>query len=306
MRVCQNSLEMIGRTPIQILNRLHNKKPEIWAKMEYLSPGSSVKDRLAAYLVNEAIENNKIKPGGTFIEATAGNTGIGLAVACAAAGYKFICVMPQKYSMEKQQIIEFLGSTVVRTPQYEGMQGAMQKALDLEKEIPNSLALRQYENPSNPECHYRFTGPEIWEQTAGKVTHFITGAGTGGTFTGVARFLKEKNPNIKTYIVEGEGSILGGGKPGPHWVEGIGSDFWPGALDMSLSDGVFTVSDADSRRMVRNLALEEQILAGGSGGAHVHAALQLAKTCHPTDLIVTLICDRLERYISKGILEPVD
>lgn len=305
MRICQNSLEMIGHTPIQVLNKLHHKKPEIWAKMEYLSPGSSVKDRLAAYLVQDAIKNHKIQPGGTFIEATAGNTGIGLAVACAAAGYKFICVMPQKYSLEKQQIIEFLGSTVVRTPQADGMQGAMQKASELEQEIPNSLALRQYESPINAECHYHCTGPEIWEQTAGKITHFITGAGTGGTFTGVARFLKEKNPNIKTYIVEGEGSILGGGQPGPHWVEGIGSDFWPEALDMSLSDGVFTVTDLEARRMVQRLALEEQILSGGSGGAHVHAALQLAERCRETDLIVTLICDRLERYISKGILEMV-
>jgi O-acetylserine dependent cystathionine beta-synthase len=306
MRIASSSLELVGQTPIQILNRMSPQgKASIWAKMEIFSPGSCVKDRIGVWMVQDAIQKGKIKPGGTFIEATAGNTGVGVALAASALEYKFICVMPETYSQEKQQLVEMLGGIVVRTPLKLGMKGSMQKALELEKEIPNSLVTRQYENPANPECHYKTTGPEIWEQTNGKITHFVTGVGSGGTFTGISRFLKEKNPQIKTYMVEPQGSILGGGEAGPHWkcCEGIGSDFFPEILDTSLSDGVITVEDEDIKRTVQELALKEQILAGGSSAAHVFAAQKIARELPEDALVVTMICDRMERYISKGILK---
>lgn len=304
MRIAYNSLGLIGNTPMQVLQRITGSEiGQIWAKMEIFSPGSSVKDRIAVHMINDALARGAVQPGGTLIEVTAGNTGIALAVAAAAMGFRFICIMPAKFSQEKQQIIEFLGSEVIRTPTEEGMQGAMKKALELEHEIPGSTVLSQFENQANPECHYLTTGREIWEQTGGRVTHVAFGAGTGGTFTGVTRFLKEKNPEIKAYVVETEGSIFAGGQPGPHWVEGIGNDFIPGTLDLDLADGVITVTDAEAKRMVKRLAVEEQILAGGSSGAHVCAALGLAEKLGPESIVVTCICDRLERYISKDILE---
>jgi cysteine synthase len=304
MKVAPSSINLVGETPVQILNRISPENgAKIWAKMEIFSPGSCVKDRIGIWMVQNAIETGRIKPGGTFIEATAGNTGVGIAVATSALDYKFICVMPETYSMEKQQFVEMLGGTVIRTPFQDGMLGCMKKAEELEAEIPNSLVTRQYENPANPECHYRTTGPEIWKQTKGKITHFVTGVGAGGTFSGVARYLKEKNPHIKTYMVEPQGSILGGGAPGPHWkcCEGIGSDFFPDVLDTSLSDGIITVEDHHIKQTVKELAIKEQILAGGSSAAHVFASRKIAEKLPQDAIVVTLICDRMERYISKGI-----
>lgn len=304
MKVAEQSIDLIGETPIQKLHRIANKDhAQIWAKLEIVGPGSSIKDRIGLFMIREAESKEKIKPGGTIIEATAGNTGVGLAIVAAALGYKFLCIMPAKFSMEKQKVIEFLGGTVMRTPTEDGMLGAIAKAHEMQANIENSLVMAQFDNQANPQCHYETTGPEIWEQTEGKVTHVVFGAGSGGTVTGVSRFLKEKNPAIKAYIVEPKGSTLGGGEKGEYWVEGIGNTFVPGTLDMSLIDGIFTVDCLDSKAMVKELALKEQLLVGGSSGANVHAARTLANTLAPDQLVVTMICDRLERYISKGILD---
>ncbi|MCJ8345395.1 cysteine synthase family protein, partial [bacterium] len=212
MQVVQNSSEFIGNTPIQVLNKMSPKGgAKVWAKLEYDTPGSSVKDRIASFMIHKAIERGDLKSGGTVIEATAGNTGVGLAVVTAALGYKFICIMPAKFSMEKQKTIEFLGGIVLRTPTEDGMKGAIVKAFEVQKSTPNSWVADQFVNKDNPICHYLTTGPEIYQQTKGKITAFLAGAGTGGTFSGVAKFLIEKNPKIKTFVVEPKGSVIGGG-----------------------------------------------------------------------------------------------
>ncbi|MCO4783789.1 MAG: cysteine synthase family protein [Candidatus Cloacimonetes bacterium] len=304
MQVVQNSFEFIGKTPIQVLN---NMSPEggakVWAKLEYDTPGASVKDRIAAYMIQKALERGDLKTGGTVIEATAGNTGVGLAVVTAALGYKFICIMPAKFSMEKQKTIEFLGGTVLRTPTEDGMKGAIAKAHKIQSETPNSWVADQFVNTDNPLCHYETTAVEIYEQTKGNLTAFLAGAGTGGTFSGVAKFLKEKNKDIKTYVVEPEGSTIGGGEAGDYWVEGIGNTYIPDTLNMDLADGVYTISDENIKKTIKELAVKEQILGGGSCGANVFAAIELAKTLGPNDIVVTILPDRLERYISKGILD---
>ena len=304
MKVANSSIELIGETPIQILHKLTGTQcAQIWAKLEFNSPGSSVKDRIALFMLKEALSAGLIGPGGTVIEATAGNTGVGLAVVCASMGYDFICIMPAKFSIEKQKVVEFLGGKVLRTPTEEAMQGALDLAYQIQSEKENSWVVNQFQNLSNPQCHYESTGPEIWEQTEGRVTHIAIGAGTGGSFTGITRYLKEKNPQLKAYVVEPEGSVIGGGEKGDHWVEGIGNSFIPGTLDMELSDGVITVSDEDSKKIIKELAAKEQLLVGGSSGANVFAALLLARDLDPSKIVVTLIPDRLERYISKGILD---
>lgn len=304
MKIAKTSLDLIGHTPIQVLSHISPKGgAQVWAKLEITGPGSSIKDRIGIFMLEAAEKRGQILPGGTIIEATAGNTGVGLAVACAAKGYRFLCIMPAKFSMEKQRIIEFLGGEVLRTPTEDGMKGAIAKAHELQAEIENSMVMGQFSNQDNPDCHYQTTGPEIWEQTEGKVTHVCFGTGSGGTLTGVAKFLKEKNPDIKAYLVEPYGSTLGGGELADYWVEGIGNSFVPDTLDIEGVDGIFTVPCSKSKAMVKELALKEQILAGGSSGANVQAAFELASTLGPDDLVVTMICDRLERYISKGILE---
>ncbi len=304
MKIAKTSLDLIGHTPIQVLSRVSPKGgAQIWAKLEITGPGSSIKDRIGIFMLEAAEKRGQVLPGGTIIEATAGNTGVGLAVACAAKGYRFLCIMPSRFSMEKQRIIEFLGGKVLRTPTEDGMKGAIAKAHELQAEIENSMVMGQFSNQDNPDCHYQTTGPEIWEQTEGKVTHVCFGTGSGGTLTGVAKFLKEKNPGIKAYLVEPYGSTLGGGELADYWVEGIGNSFLPDNLDIEGVDGIFTIPCSKSKVMVKELALKEQILAGGSSGANVQAAFELASTLGPDDLVVTMICDRLERYISKGILE---
>jgi len=304
MIVAKSSIDLIGKTPMQVLSKITGDQcAPIFAKLEYESPGSSVKDRIALFMIQSALNKGLLQPGGTVIEATAGNTGIGLAIVCASMGFQFVCIMPQKFSMEKQKVVEFLGGKVYRTTTDYGMPGALEFAYQLETEIENSWVVNQFSNQCNPQCHYQTTGPEIWEQTEGRVTHIAVGAGTGGSFTGIARFLKEQNPNIKAYVVEPQGSVIGGGEKGDHWVEGIGNSFIPETLDMELSDGVITIQDADSKAMIKELGLKEQLLVGGSSGANVCAALQLARTLDRDQLVVTLIPDRLERYISKGILD---
>ena len=294
--------QLIGHTPI-----LRLKHPEIpkgvnlFAKLEWMNPGGSVKDRLGVALIEEGERSGKLKPNGTIIEPTAGNTGIGLALAAVSRDYRVIVVVPEKFSVEKQMLMRALGAEIVHTPTEKGMKGAIQKAKELHEKIPNSYVPEQFSNPANPRAHYETTGPEIWRQLDGKVDVFIAGVGTGGTFMGVARFLKEKKREIITIAVEPEGSVLGGGEVGPHETEGIGMEQIPDFFDRSYMDKVYTVRDADAFRWVRELASVEGLLVGSSSGAACHAAVEEAKQREAGTNIVVIFPDSSERYLSKNI-----
>lgn len=275
---------------------------ELFVKLEFLSPGGSVKDRLGIGMIERAERAGKIRKGGTIIEPTAGNTGIGLALAGVRMGYRVILCVPENFSTEKREVMKALGGEVVLTPKDEGMKAAIAKAEELALTIPNSYVPQQFANVYNTETHYETTGPEIWEQMDGRVDAWVTGAGTGGTFTGVAKYLKERNPNCWCVVVEPQGSILKGGEAGPHEVEGIGaSSFIPPVLDMSLADDIIQVDDDPAFAMVRRLATEEGVLGASSAGANVHAALQVARKLGKGKRVVTIIPDAAERYMSKGI-----
>jgi cystathionine beta-synthase (O-acetyl-L-serine) len=275
----------------------------IVAKLEYMTPGFSVKDRLGIGLIRAAEESGLLGEGGTIVEPTAGNTGIALALVGRQLGYRVILVVPENFSIEKRKLMTALGGEVVLTSEEGGMRGAIQKAKDLAAEIPGAYVPQQFENPSNPEIHYRTTGMEIYEQMEGKIDAFVTGSGTGGTFTGVVRYLREKIPHLRAVVVEPEGSVLQGGEPGPHDVEGIGSSFIPGTLDLELADEIMMIDDPPAFAMVRRLASEEGILCGSSAGANVVAALRIAKELGEGKSVVTIIPDSSERYLSKGIYD---
>lgn len=296
-------IDLIGNTPIVKLGQVSPKGgATIFAKLEFMNPGFSIKDRIAVGMIRDAEEKGLLQPGGTIIEPTAGNTGIGLALVGRQLGYNVILVVPESYSVEKQKLMRALGGTVVNTPSDDGMEAAIDKAHSLSKETPNSYVPQQFENRSNTDTHYRTTGPEIWAQMEGQVDGFVAGSGSGGTFAGVARFLKEKRSSIRTIVVEPEGSILGGGEPGPHDVEGIGaSSFIPGALDLDLADEIVMVYDDPAFAMVERLAREEGLLCGSSSGAAVCAAVDLASTMEQGEHVVTIIPDSSERYLSKNI-----
>jgi cystathionine beta-synthase (O-acetyl-L-serine) len=303
-KVFQNIHQLIGNTPIVEIN--HFSLPEgvrLFAKLELMNPGGSVKDRLGQELLKEAIDSGKLQPGGTLIEPTAGNTGIGLALAALNTGYKVILCVPEKFSMEKQDLMKALGAEIVHTPTSEGMKGAIAKTKELLQEIPNSYSPQQFGNPANPETYYKTLGPELWEQLDGQINVFVAGAGTGGTFMGTARFLKEKNPQVKTVIVEPEGSILNGGESGSHKTEGIGMEFLPGYMDTNLFDAIHTITDIDAFDRVKEVALKEGLLVGSSSGAALHAALLEAKKAQPGTNIVVIFPDSSERYLSKKIYE---
>jgi len=274
---------------------------EIFVKLEFLNPGGSVKDRLGAYLIRAAEKAGFLSKGGTVIEPTAGNTGIGLALAGAQMGYRVILVVPDGFSEEKVTLMKALGGKVVRTPKEDGILAAIAKAEELARSIPGSYVPQQFRNPANSDAHYETTGPEIWEQMEGRVDGFVAGSGTGGTFTGTARYLKEKSSGLYTAVVEPQGSVLNGGKAGPHEVEGIGSSFIPPVLQLDLADEIITVVDPPAFAMVARLAAEESILSGSSGGANVVAALAVARRLGPGKRVVTIIPDSSERYLSKGI-----
>jgi cystathionine beta-synthase (O-acetyl-L-serine) len=304
MRVAKNVHELIGHTPVVEITQF--PLPEgvrVFAKLEYFNPGGSIKDRLGQELLRDALETGKLKEGGTIIEPTAGNTGIGLALAAIGKNINVIFCVPEKFSIEKQQIMKALGATIVHTPTSEGMQGAIRKAQELAREIPNSYCPQQFANPANPRTYYKTLGPELWDDLDGQIDIFVAGAGSGGTFMGTATFLKEKNPNIKTVIVEPEGSILNGGEPGPHKTEGIGMEFLPDYMDPSYFDAIHTIRDKDAFKRVKELAEKEGLLVGSSSGAAFHAALLEAKKAKPGTNIVVIFPDSSERYLSKKIYE---
>ncbi|RDW18162.1 cysteine synthase [Oceanobacillus arenosus] len=293
---------LIGNTPLLEITKFSLPAGvRLLAKLEYLNPGGSVKDRLGAELINDALASGKLKEGGTIIEPTAGNTGIGLALAALDKNVNVLFCVPEQFSLEKQQIMKALGATIVHTPKVEGMVGAIKKTTQLLQEIPNSFSPQQFANPANPRTYYKTLGPEIWDDLAGEVDIFVAGAGSGGTFTGTAAFLKEKNPAIRTVIVEPEGSIIAGGEAGPHRTEGIGMEFIPDFVDQTLFDGIYTVADMDAFQFVKQLAEKEGLLVGSSSGSAMFAALQEARNSKPGTTVVTIFPDGSDRYLSKNI-----
>jgi cysteine synthase len=303
-QVTDDITQLVGETPILRLKRLVPAgSAEVYAKLEYLNPGGSVKDRAAIGIIRRAEEQGLLKPGGTIVEATAGNTGIGLALIGVNRGYKVALFVPETFSEEKVTIMRALGAEVTRTPDSEGMQGAIKRAKELASRDPNAFMAAQFENPANPDYHYETTGREIFEQMEGKIDAVVIGSGTAGTFTGVARYMKERLPNVLAYAVETEGSVLGGGQPGPHKVEGIGASFIPKNFDRSVCDEVLMVTDAEAFGMVKQLAAREGVLAGSSGGANVFGSLTVARRLGSGKRVVTMIPDSAERYLSKKIFE---
>jgi cystathionine beta-synthase len=305
-----NILQVIGNTPMVRLNRVtRTVRPTLLAKLEYLNPGGSVKDRIGVAMLEEAEKSGQIRPGGTVIEGTSGNTGMGLALAAAIKGYQCIFTMPDKMSQEKIDALRALGAEVIVTPsqvEHNDPRSYHSVALRLSREIPNSLFPNQYENPANAEAHYQTTGPEIWNQTEGKLTHVVIGVGTGGTITGIARFLKEKNPNVRVIGADPEGSIFAemfktGRKPQvqPYKMEGIGQDEMPANVDFSVIDEIHSVSDRDAFLRTRQLARAEGIFAGGSSGAVLHVALKCAEKLTENDTVVIIVADSGTRYLSK-------
>ena len=303
MDVYMSIQDMIGNTPMLKLNNMGiREQVGVYAKLELLNPEGSIKDRVGMYMLNEAIESGRLQPGGTIVEATAGNTGIGIAIAALNRGYQVIFTVPTKFSVEKQKIMKALGAKVVNTSREEGMLGAEKKAAELIKEIPGAISLGQFHNPANPLAHYETTGPEIYRQMDGKIDYFVAGAGSGGTFSGVMRYLKEKNPAIKGVLADPVGSVIGGGEHADYDIEGIGNDFIADTMDMSLVDMVIKVTDQDAFNMSRLLAGREGVLAGTSSGAALSAAIRLSeRTDHGN--IVVVFPDKGERYLSKGLYD---
>jgi cysteine synthase len=304
LRVAEDITELVGETPMLHLWRIAPAgSADIYAKLEYLNPGGSVKDRAAIGMISRAEREGKLRKGSTIIEATAGNTGIGLALIGVNKGYRVIVVVPERFSEEKVKVMGALGAEVIRTPDSEGMQGAIAKAREIAAGVPNSFVALQFENPANPEFHYETTAHEIYEQMQGRLDAIAIGVGTGGTFSGVARFVKQKNPKILTVAVETQGSVLQGGAPGQHKVEGIGVSFIPKTFSRDYCDEIMMVSDEDAFRTVRELARKEGVLGGSSAGANVFAAMQISKRLGSGKRVVTVIPDAAERYLSKNIFE---
>jgi len=275
----------------------------VYAKLEYLNPGGSVKDRAAIGIIRSAERDGRLQPGGTIVEATAGNTGIGLALIGVNRGYKVVLFVPERFSEEKVIIMRALGAQVTRTPDDEAMLGAIRQAQEYAARTPGSYMAMQFDNPSNPDYHFQTTGEEIFEQMEGNLDAVVIGSGTAGTFTGVARFMKKKLPHVLAVAVETQGSILGGGPPGKHKVEGIGASFIPRNFDRSVCDEILMVSDENAFTTVNELAGKEGVLSGSSGGANVFASLRVAKRLGAGKRVVTVIPDSAERYLSKKIFE---
>ena len=296
-----SAAELIGGTPLlELKNFGKNLNVRLLAKLECFNPGGSAKDRVALAMILDAEKSGKLSPGSVIIEPTSGNTGIGLAAVASSRGYRCIIVMPDSMSMERQILMTAFGAELVLTPGKDGMSGAIAKAEEMAASIPHSFIPDQFNNPANPSAHYATTGPEIWRDTDGQVDIFVAGVGTGGTITGVGRYLKEQNPNIKVVAVEPAGSpLLSGGKAGPHGLQGIGANFIPGALDTTIYDEVIPVTESDAYTAGRDLGRREGVLVGISSGAALHAALILAsRPENAGKTIVTLLPDTGDRYLS--------
>jgi cysteine synthase A len=302
--VADNITDLVGGTPMLRLKRLVAPgSADLFAKLEYLNPGGSVKDRAAIGIIRKAEQEGRLAPGGTIVEATAGNTGIGLALIGVNRGYKVKLFVPENFSQEKVTIMLALGAEVERTPDEEGMQGAIRRAKELVAGDPRAFMAGQFENPANPDYHYETTAVELFEQMSGKVDAVVLGCGTCGTFTGVARYLKEHVPGVLAVAVTTQGSVLGGGAPGPHKVEGIGNNFIPETFDPAVCDEVIAVTDDNAFATVKQLAAQEGVLAGSSGGAVVFAAMEVARRLGAGKRVATIIPDSAERYLSKKIFE---
>lgn len=301
MKYYNDIRDLIGNTPILKLNNISTKKGvNIYAKIEGTSPGGSCKDRVGIYMVEKAEKEGKLKPGSTIIEATAGNTGIGIALAAINKGYKIIFIVPDKFSIEKQKIMKALGAEIINTPKEEGMEGAINLANSLLSEIPNSLSLNQFKNEANPLAHYETTGRELYDGLDGQIDYFVAGAGSGGTISGVLKFLKENISEVKGILADPVGSIIGGGQCGTYKIEGIGNNFIPETMDMSLVDEVIKVNDEEAFDAVKLLAKKEGLIVGSSSGVAFAAALKLAEKIDKGN-IVTIFPDRGDRYFSTDL-----
>ena len=310
MKFKENILETVGKTPLVRLNRVaEGVKCQLFAKVEFFNPGGSVKDRIGMFILNDAIKAGKLKPGGTIVECTSGNTGAGLAIAAAVLGYKAIFTMPDKMSKEKIRLLKSYGAEVITCPTNvapDDPQSYYSVAKRIVEETDNAVLGNQYYNPMNPEAHYHTTGPEIWADTAGMIDYFVAGVGTGGTISGTARYLKEQNPNIQIVGADPEGSMLREyfytknlGDARPYLVEGIGEDIIPDTFQPQYIDDIYTVGDKESFRMARRLSREEGLMVGGSCGSAAHVAVELAKTLDEDKVVVVLLPDTGERYLSK-------
>ena len=307
-KIYQNVEALIGRTPLMEVSRIEEEeklKARIYAKLELFNPAGSVKDRVAFSMILDAEEKGLIGPGATIIEPTSGNTGIGLAAIAASRGYKAIFTMPETMSIERRKLLKGYGAEIVLTDSKAGMTGAIKKAEELAGEMDNAIVLGQFVNESNPRAHINTTGPEIWEDTEGKVDIFVAGVGTGGTITGTGRYLKEKNPLIQVVAVEPTDSpVLSGGKPGPHGLQGIGAGFVPEILDTDIYDEILKVENEEAYQAARLIARKQGILVGISSGAALHAAIQLAKRPQNAGkTIVALLPDTGERYLSTPLFD---
>jgi cysteine synthase A len=304
LRVSDDITQLVGETPMLQLKRLAPAdSAAVFAKLEYLNPGGSVKDRAAIGMIQKAEQEGKLKPGSMIVEATAGNTGIGLALIGVNRGYRVTLFVPEKFSEEKVMIMRALGAEVTRTPEEEGMAGAIRRASELAATVAGAFMAAQFENPANPDYHYQTTAREMFEQMEGKIDAVVIGSGTAGTFTGVARYFKDRLPKVHAVAVETQGSVLGGGPAGPHKVEGIGSSFIPKNFDASVCDEVLMVTDDEAFGMVKQLAAKEGVLGGSSAGANVFGSLKVARRLGPGKRVVTIIPDSAERYLSKKIYE---
>jgi cystathionine beta-synthase len=310
VKYARNILETIGGTPLVKLNSVtRGIKASVLAKVEYFNPGGSVKDRIGLHMINAAVDAGQLKPGGTIVECTSGNTGAGLAIAAAVLGYKVVFTMPDKMSKEKIRLLKAYGAEVITCPTAvppDSDESYYSVAKRIVEQTPNSILANQYFNPKNPQAHYDTTGPELWEQTAGEIDYFVAGVGTGGTISGVGRYLKEKKPSVKIIGVDPEGSMLKEffytkkmGNARPYLVEGIGEDIIPTSFEHQYVDEMVTVGDMASFAMARRLSREEGLMVGGSGGTAVHAALEIARSLDKNKLVVVLLPDTGERYLSK-------
>lgn len=307
-KIYENITDLIGNTPLVKLNKLTEGLPgTVVVKLESANPGNSVKDRIGAAIIDAAVADGTLKPGGTIVEATSGNTGIALATVGAARGYKVILTMPESMSLERRIMLRALGAELVLTPPPAGMQGAVDKANEIVENTENAILARQFANPANPKAHYGSTGPEIWADTDGKVDVFVAGIGTGGTVSGTGKYLKEQNPDVKIVGVEPKDSpLLTEGKFGPHKIQGIGTNFFPDNLDKDIIDSVYDATIEESVKWARELAAKEGILVGISTGANIAAAVaEAAKPENEGKLIVAIVADFGERYVSTLLFDDL-